>query len=186
MINIIEVSKYVCDKYLKINNSYIDEMRLHNLLYLIQREYFVKNNEFLFNEDFEVYEYGFICNKIKQIVYDDIYLDLDISTIIDEVFDRYSNKSIHNLSNLVCKEYSWEITNELENKIVNKEYIKVDAERIRKRQEYLKNKKQNHYIPYNDNYEDDNIDLESASTALQEIIKHLNQLKMPGEDNENI
>ena len=52
MEKIIDVAQYVYKYYLKETDEKIDEMKLHKLLYFVQRESYALLGKPMFNEDF--------------------------------------------------------------------------------------------------------------------------------------
>ena len=53
MEKIVDVAQYVYKYYLKETDEKIDEMKLHKLLYFVQRESYALLGKPMFNEDFE-------------------------------------------------------------------------------------------------------------------------------------
>ena len=53
MERIIDVAQYIYEEYKRQSGEVIDEMKLHKLLYLAQRESLAITNEPLFSEVFE-------------------------------------------------------------------------------------------------------------------------------------
>ena len=66
MYNAIDIASYICNRYMQENGSRIDEMKLHKLLYFVQRESIIQNGEPLFSEQFEAWKYGPVLREIRE------------------------------------------------------------------------------------------------------------------------
>jgi len=58
MEKIVDVAQYIFNEYKNISGDIIDEMKLHKLLYLCQRESIAITNKAMFPEEFEGWKYG--------------------------------------------------------------------------------------------------------------------------------
>ena len=65
MENVKNIAQYICDEYKRVSGEDIDEMKLHKLLYLSQRESLAITNMPLFESDFEGWRYGPVCREIR-------------------------------------------------------------------------------------------------------------------------
>lgn len=132
MIDVFELAKYILEK-----NKNIDEMKLHKLLYLIQREYIAMTNNFLFSENFEAWKYGPVIKKVRNRFKNlknnkkNVNISSDIKYIIDNVLNKYMNFSSFELSILSHDEISWKIARKNCN-FNDKSSYKMDIEDIKK------------------------------------------------------
>ena len=203
MESILTIAQYVYNKYLEKENYKIDEMKLHKILYFIQRENFVQKNCCLFEEDFQGWKYGPVCIEVREkynqykkkkfAIFIDDYSEEKINketlNLINTVFDKYYKKNSWNLSRITHFEYSWNRSrinikdDENGNVIILKDDIKKDAERIKKRREYLNSDKNKEKYNYNtipsidedlfDEMEQSNINIDSndINIKLKRILK---------------
>lgn len=144
MERILDIAKYLTKKYKDEKKEEIDELKLHKILYFLQKEYIMLINDFLFEEDFEGWYLGPINKLVRKdykfikIGKEDISLKDIEKKIIDRVFDRYKDMDSYKLSDLSHKEYSWIKSRiglkrgEKGNQKLLKEDIKIDAERYKK------------------------------------------------------
>ena len=58
MITALQAASYISQQYHKEKGSPIDEMKLHKLLYFVQRECLIAHNELMFPEQFVAWKYG--------------------------------------------------------------------------------------------------------------------------------
>ncbi len=97
----------------------LDELKLHSLLYLAQREAFARENGPLFEEEFEGWKYGPVCILVRTKYKKGFFknrnnnrkaanrLSSNSCEIIDFVVDMYRKMDSWDLSNLTHSEYSW-------------------------------------------------------------------------------
>lgn len=113
MEKIINVAQYVYSKYCQITGEVIDEMKLHKLLYFVQRENIAITNEPMFPEKFEGWKYGPVCRELRGSITPDgiIDYDSDISEeskyIVNNVIIEYGALASWKLSELSHRETSW-------------------------------------------------------------------------------
>lgn len=113
MERILDVAAYICDKYTELTKGYIDEMRLHKLLYLSQREMLAFTNKPLFTEAFEGWKYGPVSPTVRghfdngTINFEVNDISSDAKTIVDNVIETYKSIPTLELSELTHKELSW-------------------------------------------------------------------------------
>ena len=90
MESVIKIASYVCSRYQCEYGERIDEMKLHKLLYLLQREAIVRTGEPLFDATFQAWKYGPVIPEIRTL-YKRNGLDETLSPVIieqyQEVFD---------------------------------------------------------------------------------------------------
>lgn len=151
MEDVVKIASYICQRYSQEYGRKIDEMKLHKLLYLLQRETIIETGEPLFEEQFEAWKYGPVMYIVhKRYQNDDLHEVLPKETIekykkiFDKVFETYASKKSWSLSTLSHGEYSWRKAREgyapdeqcqVKIKI---EDIRIDADRIKQRRSMLK------------------------------------------------
>ncbi len=77
----------------------IDEMKLHKLLYLVQRECFVMLDKPMFSEAFEAWRYGSVMVCIRELYKNKTFQVIDklpdemgeFQPVFDVVFKRYAS-----------------------------------------------------------------------------------------------
>lgn len=139
MIDIYLLANYITQRYEKIYKIQMDEMKLHKLLYFIQREAFVLFGRPLFINQFEAWKYGPVMRCLRNCHWkteapvnwpDEIS---DQAIIIDIVFEKYASKDSWTLSNISHGESCWrkakdkEISDPVE--ILTKD-IQIDAQNV--------------------------------------------------------
>ena len=65
MERILDVSKYIYDEYKAQSGEVIDEMKLHKLLYLAQRESLAITGDPLFEETLEGWKFGPVSREVR-------------------------------------------------------------------------------------------------------------------------
>lgn len=151
MEDVIKIASYICDRYQKEYGHHIDEMKLHKLLYLLQREAIIETDEPIFSEQFEAWKYGPVLFIVHQKYHsDELHEQLPNDTILkykylfDKVFKSYASKSSWSLSTLTHGEYSWQKArvgyspNDHCETEIKTEDIRLDALRVRKRRAMLR------------------------------------------------
>lgn len=150
MEDVLKIASYICDRYKREYGQRIDEMKLHKLLYLLQREAIIQTGEPLLQDQFEAWKYGpnlYIVHKHYHA--DDLHEELSdealakYKPLFDKVFETYAAKSSWSLSTFTHGEYSWQKEREgyepdehCEVKIKTDD-IKVDAQRLKTRKSLL-------------------------------------------------
>lgn len=144
MASAIDVAQCIFTEYKSISGKTIDEMKLHKLLYLSQRESIAITNEPMFKENFEGWKYGPVCREVRNSYTEDGMFADDIREVSDE--ERYIVKNVilqygayesWKLSELSHKEISWRNARkgipEGRNgrRILKLEDIRKDAEKVR-------------------------------------------------------
>lgn len=147
MERIIDVAQYVIDYYALITRNCIDEMKLHKLLYFIQRECYAITRNFMFTDDFEGWIHGpvsvevrssfiefekKVClnKKTKRIREENAYI---VRNVVEE-YGRYDSWFLRNLSH---EEISWINSrkglsaNDPGNVIMKKQDIAEDSKKVR-------------------------------------------------------
>lgn len=141
MYNAIDIASYICNRYMQENGSRIDEMKLHKLLYFVQRESIIQNGEPLFSEQFEAWKYGPVLREIREHYkkddFDYSYDDQSLKPIMDKVFSEYSHILSWSLSMISHGEESWKRARkglqewENGNSKIAIDDIRIDAERVK-------------------------------------------------------
>lgn len=140
----IDVAQCIFNEYKQISGRNIDEMKLHKLLYLSQRESLAILNRPMFPENFEGWKFGPVCREVRNCFTEDGVFGDDIQEISDE--DHYIVKTIvlqyggyesWKLSELSHRELSWKnarigIPKGCNgNRIMDLEDIRKDAQKVR-------------------------------------------------------
>lgn len=150
MENLMTIASYIFNRYDDEFNSKIDEMKLHKLLYFAQRESLIQNREPLFDAVFYGWKFGPVLKEIRAAYRDNLFYDLvpedvviRILPIMDKVFEEYAGKDSWSLSRLTHGELAWKNSRkgisdgENSDNPMSLDDIRVDADRIRERREFL-------------------------------------------------
>lgn len=147
MVNVIKIASYISQRYEYQSGSRIEEMKLHILLYFVQRECMVQTALPLFADAFYAtndtlyipsVHIAYQSDALHDKLSDDILCKY--RSIFDHVLKSYAAKDMIGLTTLIQSEYSWKHAHEEETsiKLVHTEEISKDAERIRNRRFLLK------------------------------------------------
>ena len=144
MERIIDVAQYTYDEYKQQSGEVIDEMKLHKLLYLSQRESLAITNEPLFPEAFEGWKYGPVSKEVRALYTEDgMYyedrrpLSAEATYIVKNVILQYGGLASWKLSEISHKEISWRnarkdlAPGENGNRPLSIDDIRKDAEKVR-------------------------------------------------------
>lgn len=111
------VAKALFDMYYKQSGEYMDEMKMHKLMYFAQRESLMYHNELLFDGSFYGWKYGPVLKAIRSAYKSDgpnVLLSNEFEKVSDKtikllqsVLERYGSLSSWKLSSLSHKEFSW-------------------------------------------------------------------------------
>lgn len=114
MARAINVAKFIFNEYRQISGEKIDEMKLHKLLYLSQREALAITNEPMFPENFEGWKFGPVCREVREYykkhkMVNESHHDLSDEEmhIVKNVISQYGALESWKLSELSHKELSW-------------------------------------------------------------------------------
>lgn len=134
--------------YLDRFNEIIDEMKLHKLMYFLQRESLIQTGQPLFEEQFEGWKYGPVLISVRKAYRQQLFEQMGsvffpdtINSIVNQVFDRYAVKESWSLSRITHGEYAWLqsrkglIDGESGNKKILVSDMRIDAERVSARRE---------------------------------------------------
>ena len=89
MARAIDVAQYIFTEYKLISGKTIDEMKLHKLLYLSQRESIAITNEPMFKENFEGWKYGPVCREVRNSYTEDGMFADDIREIYKDNINKF-------------------------------------------------------------------------------------------------
>lgn len=144
MERIIDVAQYIYDEYKRQSGEVIDEMKLHKLLYLSQRESLAITNEPMFPELFEGWKYGPVSKEVRALYTEDgMYyenkknLSAEASYIVKNVILQYGGLASWKLSEISHKEISWQnakknlVDGENGSEPLSIDDIRKDAEKVR-------------------------------------------------------
>lgn len=140
MYDVLSVAKCFYDCYFDQHACYVDELKMHKLMYLAQRESFIKYDKPLFKANFYGWKFGPVLKEIREEyrsgkLFKDTEFPTDpgILALVQEVLERYGNMSSWDLSSLSHQELSWRETRkglepeENGNRKLSLDLIKVDA-----------------------------------------------------------
>lgn len=144
MERIVDVAQYVFDYYKCITNDTVDEMKLHKLLYFVQRESYALFGHAMFNEDFEGWIHGPVSKQVRSC-YDYKYgmvchvrdISEDNSYVVRNVVDVYGHYDSWYLRNLSHDEISWKNSRvglrdgQPGDRIIAKSDIELDSKKVR-------------------------------------------------------
>ncbi|MBP5407339.1 DUF4065 domain-containing protein [bacterium] len=114
MARITDVAAYIIRQYHAVTDENLDEMKLHKLLYLTQRETIAETGEPAFDEVFEGWKYGPVSRDVR-----DVYADgkiivptkeipAELQYIVNNVVFEYGLLASWELSELSHKDSSWQ------------------------------------------------------------------------------
>lgn len=118
MENMLSVAKMFNSLYITENGVDMDEMRMHKMMYLAQRESLMYNKELLFNDDFEGRTYGPVLIGVRDEYNSDMFqsapddLSMESQKLVKSVYQRYNILSPWQLSTLLHSEFSWKNSRE--------------------------------------------------------------------------
>lgn len=140
----VDVAQYIYNEYKEQTGEAIDELKLHKLLYFVQRESLALIGKPMFQENFEGWKYGPVCKEVRSyFTKDGMYIDaaktieLENAYIAKNIILQYGELESWKLSELSHKELSWQNSRkgleEEENgkKVLSLDDIREDAKKIR-------------------------------------------------------
>lgn len=151
MERLSDVAYYLIQEYSKVYGDEMSEMKLHKLLYLVQREAYIQTGRPLFRATFYGWKYGPVLKEIRNDYHEMIsgsrfhsfQNNPETKHIIDNVLRLYAGKDAWSLSRLTHGEYSWQQSRrgiaETDNSDIpiRDQDIIVDAQRIKERRDLL-------------------------------------------------
>ena len=165
MERIVDVARYISREYEKMSCAPIDEMKLHKLLYFIQRESLAITGNPMFPETFEGWKYGPVSRVVRDFCMRDGTYDIENEVgelapnnayIAKNVLIQYGIYESWKLSEMSHKEFSWNnarkglLPGENGSEVLSLDDIRKDAEKVRP------------YDPVWDMYYDEFEDVEEA------------------------
>lgn len=138
MENTLAVAKELYCEYYDMFKKNMDEMKMHKLMYFLQRESLIKYNEILFREDFIGWKFGPVLLSIrheykqKYLLFSSVTDSVSDTTkdLIKSILDRYASLSSWKLSELSHDELSWKSSRK-NLKIGENGNQKIDVNKIR-------------------------------------------------------
>lgn len=113
------VAKLFNDLFRAENGTNMDQMRMHKMMYLVQRESLMYYNEPLFASEFQGWKFGPVLvevrseymtgNMFRSVV---AVLSQKAKELVKSVYERYKNMSSWKLSSLSHGELSWKSARE--------------------------------------------------------------------------
>ena len=143
MDRIIDTAAYVTKRYTELTNEVLDEMKLHKLLYFIQRESLAITGEPAFDGVFEGWKFGPVCREVRtnfcegEIVCHTNDISDRLKYIVNNVIVEYGSLAAWKLSELSHKDSSWKnarrglAPDENGSVALRLEDIKTDAAKVR-------------------------------------------------------
>lgn len=144
MEKVVDIAQYIYQEYKKISGTAIDEMKLHKLLYLVQRESLAVTGQPLFAEEFEGWKYGPVCREVRNCYTEDgMFCDnikeisIESAYIVNNIIQKYGAYESWKLSELSHRELSWQNARkgipdgQNGNRKLSLDDIRKDAEKIR-------------------------------------------------------
>lgn len=144
MERIVDVAQYIYEEYKRQSGEAIDEMKLHKLLYFVQRESIAITGEPMFPECFEGWKYGPVCREVRAsytrdgMNFRDIKeISLENMYIAKNIVLQYGELESWKLSDLSHAELSWQNSrkelkeNENGDIPISIDDIRKDAEKVR-------------------------------------------------------
>ena len=143
MERIVDIAQFIYDEYKSMSGGSIDEMKLHKLLYLSQRESLALLNQPLFDESFEGWVYGPVSRAVRAeytmdgMVCPTSPISIEAAYIVRNVLSQYGVFESWELSKLTHKESSWIKSreglsaNESGSKTLSIDDIREDAKKVR-------------------------------------------------------
>ena len=115
MVSVAKAASYIFHRYKEEKGTCIDEMKLHKLLYLSQRESIIITGEPMFSAPFEAWKYGPVVVEVRDLYRKDALnetltaSELEVyKPVFDYVFVNYADKDSWSLSILTHSETSWQ------------------------------------------------------------------------------
>lgn len=147
MVSVVDIASYISDRYTKEYGERIDEMKLHKLLYLTQRECLIQTGEPMFEATFHAWKYGPVLPEVR-VLYKQDGLTGGLSEeteekyrgVFDYVFAEYAPKRSWVLSNITHGNYSWRHAREGYGKYEDSDVPMLDED-IRRDAEYFKQRR---------------------------------------------
>lgn len=143
MERIIDIAQFIFDEYKNMSGTSIDEMKLHKLLYLSQRECLALLGQPLFSETFEGWKYGPVSRTVRTEYTKDGMacltspISMEAAYIVKNILSQYGIYESWTLSKLTHKEKSWSKSriglsaSDNGNRTISIDDIREDAKKVR-------------------------------------------------------
>lgn len=110
----LSVAKVFYDSYYDCFHEYMDEMKMHKLMYLVQREALMTRKDVLFSEKFYGWKFGPVLKSVREEYHRGkpfSHVSGDVlstaKSLVKSVLDRYGAESSWSLSRMSHGEFSW-------------------------------------------------------------------------------
>ena len=152
MKDVRKIARYLYVCYFKKISQKIDEMKMHKLLYFMQRESLIETDKPLFEAQFHAWKYGPVLIEVREMYKNGVFrtddvVDVDntVRCVADRIFEKYAEKESWSLSNITHAEISWlrarkrdkKINGQNSNAVMTIEDIRMDAQRVKERRKSL-------------------------------------------------
>lgn len=148
-MNAVGIAGVFSSRFREKTGTEIDEMKLHKMLYLAQRESLIRTGKPIFAEAIHAWKYGPVVVEVRtayrrHAIPDCVACDRsDEADMLDYIFNTYADKNSWSLSRLTHAEYSWQhaIASDpsgVGNPVMTLEDIAVDAHRVAERRMALR------------------------------------------------
>lgn len=151
MVSVEKIASYICKRFRDEFGKQIDEMKLHKLLYFMQKECLVQTGQPLFTEVIHAWKYGPVIPSIRQLYKEGRLCDnltkeeiAQYEPVFNEVFRRLAGSSSMTLVSISHGELSWKRARKGYGKYDSSDVpmklddIREDAERYKERRAKLK------------------------------------------------
>ena len=113
MEKVINIANYIVQRYKEVSKCSLDELKLHKLLYFVQRETIAITGEPAFNEVLEGWKYGPVSKDVRhvylnsEIIVDTDEISPEMKYIVNNVIEEYGALEPWKLVELSHREISW-------------------------------------------------------------------------------
>ena len=144
----LAAAKYMNELNVRNHGCNMDQMKMHKMMYLSQRESLMITNNNLFDDSFEAWKFGPVLRSVRnEYKNGDMFASVDESLseseqkLLDSVFERYDSFSAWDLSSLSHDEFSWKQAREgLAPNENGKRKLSLSAMRVDAKREWLRRK----------------------------------------------
>jgi len=146
----LEIAKFYSARYREAYREDMDEMKMHKLLYLAQRESLIRYGQPLFDEEIFAFKHGPVIKEIRSAFMSgdlpcattSAFIQLDRQEMIEDNFRDYAAKESWSLSRLTHCEESWKQARRNPatgggDRLMTIDSIRRDAARMRERRRRL-------------------------------------------------
>lgn len=114
MENTLSVAKVLYNSYFERFKEPMDQMKMHKLMYFLQRESLMFTNQELFDDEFLGWKYGPVLTAVRsEYMSGNLFANVnenvsdETKKLVNSVLDRYGAVSSWKLSSLSHNEFSW-------------------------------------------------------------------------------